>query len=193
MKTAWKYCFALVLSGFMIFGIISPVRAAEKGKATGHVEFRVGTTESKRVAGARIIVVNPEGKIVASGLTNSSGVWNASVPYQNDPKYEQAGPRGTVTAIVVANGYNEQAVFEVPIKQDAVQPVVLYPISKNQRNEPTASLGNIHHHDLISFIDHFANKFGLKRQAPIPNEKGYAPWGPEVSNSSNSTQRGITK
>lgn len=198
MNALNRFILTICFSTLVIFVAVPPAHAAEMVKGTtgttrtGHVEFRVGTPESKLVSGARIIIVNPEGKVVSTGLTNASGVWDASLPYQDDARYEQVDPRGIVTAIVVATGYNEQAVFEVPVQQDTVvQPIVLFPLSPNQRNEPTASLGNIHRFTLMNFINRYAKQVGLKRQTPITGNHGYAPWGPEVSNSS--VSRGTTR
>lgn len=192
MKIVFRYFLAVFLCGCISFSSIVNVRAGESA-GVGHVEFRVGSIQTKRVGGARIIVINPEGKIIASGLTNQSGVWKTSLPYQSDARYEQVSPRGIVTAIVVANGYNEQAVFEVPVTSDSVQPIVLNPIAPERRNEPTASLGYIHHHDLANFINKYATKFGLNRQNPIHGEQSYAPWGPDLTNPNKSVPKGASQ
>ncbi|MCY0876832.1 MAG: hypothetical protein OWT28_11265 [Firmicutes bacterium] len=153
----------------------------------GVVEFRVGSSTSKVVAGARIIVILHDGKVFTTGLTDTSGRWSAKVPYYVVQWNERFSTKGVVNAIVVANGYNEQVVFVVPITAHTVQPVILQPIQPNARNLPSASLGNIHQHNLRNFVERYAELMGLTRQAPVPGDFGYAPWGPALK-SDNKTQ-----
>lgn len=192
MKTVFRYLLTVALCTFVSMNSFACVKAAD-AHGMGHIEFRVGSPQSKRISGARIIVINPKGEILASGLTDQSGVWKASLPFEPDARYEKVSPRGIVTAIVVANGYNEQAVFEVPVTRDSVQPVVLNTASSNKRNEPTASLGYLHHHDLAAFINKYATKYGLNRQSPIAGEKDYAPWGPDMAKQQQSVPEGASR
>ncbi|WDL95797.1 hypothetical protein [Alicyclobacillus sp. ALC3] len=142
------------------------------------VLFRVGSPSGKRVSGARVIVLDPDGDIVTTGLTDATGEWGAPVPIQVDGRFASVRRMGTVAAIVVATGYNEQVIFTIPVLPHAVQPVILNPITPGARNEPLATLGNLHRQDVRVLIDTYANKLGLKRQPPVHGEYGYAPWGP---------------
>jgi hypothetical protein len=139
----------------------------------------VGSPKTTVIRGARVIVLLHDGQIASSGLTDSSGRWSARVPYYEVQWNEHFSTKGVVNAIVVANGYNEQVVFVIPITAHTVQPVVLQPTVANGRNLPSTSLGNIHQHNLQNFVNRYAELMGLKRQAPIPDDLGYAPWSPE--------------
>lgn len=145
----------------------------------GEIEFRVGSSKSTVISGARVIVLNHDGNIVTTGLTNASGAWMASVPYYEVNWNAHFAMKGIVNAIVIANGYNEQAVFVVPITKHTIQPVVLQPIVPNNRNMPSQSLGQIHHQDLRMYIDRYAAEVGLKKQPPIQGDFDYAPWSPD--------------
>ncbi len=144
----------------------------------GLIEFRVGSIKSTVVSGARIVVINHDGKVVTTGLTNSSGIWTAAVPFFQVQWNEKFSTKGIVTAIAFANGYNEQVVFVVPITEHTVQPIVMQPVMPNARNQPYASLGLIYHQELQQFVSRYAQQVGLQRQAPIPGDFSYAPWGP---------------
>lgn len=143
------------------------------------VRFRVAAPSGERVTGARVIVLDPGGDVISSGLTDASGDWNAPIPVAVDGRFASVRRMGTVTAIVVANGFNEQVVFVIPVVPHAVEPVILNPIDRGARNEPTAKLGNLHRHDVQVLVDMYAKKLGLQRQTAIPGELGYAPWGPQ--------------
>jgi hypothetical protein len=151
----------------------------------GDIAFRVGSSKSTVISGARVIVINHDGNIIGSGLTNSSGVWNTSVPLYKVDWNEHFSTKGIVNAIVIANGYNEQAVFVVPITEHTIQPVVLQPVMQNGRNEPSESLGNFSNQDLQKYIARYASELGLKKQPPISGDLGYAPWSPEQMKTGN--------
>lgn len=154
-------------------------RVSKASKAVeGNVEFRVADRASHRVDGAHVLVVDPQGRVIASGKTDTSGTWMVRMNVPQDPRFASVKPMGTVTALVVAQGYNEQVLFEVPVSSHEVQPVILNPITKGQRNEPTIMLGNLHRHVVAELLNHYATQQGLTRQAPIPGELQYSPWGP---------------
>ncbi len=144
----------------------------------GLIEFRVGSIKSTVVSGARVIVINHDGKVITTGITNSSGIWTAAVPLYKVQWNENFSTKGIVTAIALANGYNEQVVFVVPITEHTIQPIVMQPVMPNARNQPYASLGLIYHQELQQFVSRYAQQVGLQRQSPIPSDFGYAPWGP---------------
>lgn len=175
---------ALVTAATLISAGFLPTKAtaAERPSSsqTGTIDFRIGSRETARVAGARIIVIGDDGDVLAQGVSNSNGEWRVSLPLKPDKRFEAVRAMDTVTAIAVAKGYNEAVVFEVPVAADMVQPIILNPIRANQRNEPLAFLGNLHRHDLAVLINAYAQKVGLSRQAPVPGEQGYSPWGPDI-------------
>jgi hypothetical protein len=145
---------------------------------TATVQFRVfSARDYSTIAGARIIVINRDGRILQTGLTNAQGAWRATLTVPRDPRF---GSMGVATAIAVANGYNENVVFDVPVKVDTVQPITLSPIVAGLRNEPSAVLGNLHRLDVIDLVNRYAKELGLQKQTPIPGEMGYAPWGPRM-------------
>lgn len=172
-----------IIGGLIFFsylGIVPTAYAATQSKQVqGEIEFRVGSSNSTTVAGARIIVINHDGEIVASGLTDSRGTWDASVPYYEISWNKNFSSKGIVNAIVIANGYNEQAMFVVPITEHTVQPVVLQPIVPNERNLPSSSLGNYSKNDLQMYIQHYATEMKLKKQSPISGDPEHSPWGSE--------------
>lgn len=181
--SAFSLGFSLCYSSLPIALAAKQTQSVQSSPSTtgqkGHIEFRVGSTKTTVISGARVIVINHEGKIIATGLTDSMGVWNAFVPLYKVEWNEHFTTKGVVTAIVIANGYNEQIVFVVPITEHTIQPVVLQPIVPNGRNLPSRALGNIHSEDLRRFIERYAEMMKLKRQAPVPGDPGYAPWSPE--------------
>ena len=140
------------------------------------IEFRAANPWLKRVTGARIVVIDRSGAILATGLTDSAGLWTAKISTAPDPRFVRSDNLGTVTALVTATGYNEALLFEVPAVQGQVQPVILNPIQQGQRNEPTVALGNIHRHSYMRLIDDYAQRVKLVRQPVIRGEQGYAPW-----------------
>jgi len=165
------------------FVAITPTYAAsvsEQGvtRKQGEIEFRVGSSKSTVISGARVIVILHDGKVVSSGLTDKSGTWTTKVPFYPVEWNEHFTTKGIVNAIVVADGYNEQVVFVIPVTSHTVQPVVLEPVKPNARNLPSASLGNIHQHNLRQFVARYAQVMGLTKQTPIPGDFGYAPWSP---------------
>ncbi|WP_206879719.1 hypothetical protein [Alicyclobacillus mali (ex Roth et al. 2021)] len=172
---------ALVLSTFVpVLSRAVAVQASDRGE----IEFRVGSSNSTRVAGARVIVINHEGKVVSTGLTDTQGLYIAHVPMYKTKWNERYDAKGVVNAIVVADGYNEQAVFIVPITEHTIQPVILQPIQPNGRNAPSVSLGNFSSYDLAGYINRYASELHLKRQGPIPGEPSYSPWSPQQASAS---------
>ena len=152
----------------------APQTVAQSVQTT--IEFRAANPGLKRVTGARIVVIDRSGAILATGLTDSAGLWTAKISTAPDPRFVRSGNLGTVTALVTATGYNEALLFDVPAVQGQVQPVILTPIQQGQRNEPTLALGNIHRLYYMRLIDDYAQRAKLVRQPVIKGEQGYAPW-----------------
>ncbi len=144
------------------------------------VEFRISSPDLKNIGGARVIIINNKGAIIANGVTNSSGVWSSFLHTEQDPRFVNIHQLGTVTAIVTAVGYNEEVVFEVPVFPGSIQPVTMVPLRPSQRNEPINDLGNLHRHDIRQMIDRYANELGLAKQKPLPGERDDDHWSPEL-------------
>lgn len=145
---------------------------------TGTVKFRVLSAEDYRpLPGARVVVVGGDGKVMSTGRTDATGYWSPTLTVPVDPRFDSFG---TVTAIGIATGHNPNVVFEVPVKQGAVQPITLYPIEPRLRNEATASVGHLHHLDITGFVNRYAQSLGLEKQKGVPGAaQAESPWGPE--------------
>jgi hypothetical protein len=169
--SAWL-CFAVLVTGFSH----ANEAFAQQRTITDTVQFRiVSAVDFKPLSKARVIVVGQNGRLLGTGLTNSEGAWSTRLTVPLDPRFKDIG---VVTAICVANGHNENVVFEVPVKQGTIQPVTLYPIKPKLRNEPSATLGQLHHLDVLDIVNKYAQQVGLTRQRAVEGELGYAPWGP---------------
>ncbi|RIV22822.1 hypothetical protein D2Q93_08955 [Alicyclobacillaceae bacterium I2511] len=131
----------------------------------GTLVVRVGDPTGKHVAKAKVILVGENGKIIQSGDTNPQGQWVTHLTYHADPRLSMTRPLGTTTALVFAKGYNETVVFEVPLGQSSVAPVTLTPFVLGQRNEPQATLGNLHHILVADMLDYYAAQLGIARQS----------------------------
>jgi len=183
----------VVLSVILLTAIALPCNTEARGETApdsvqksgpvagqaGEVEFRVGSSASTVIKGARVIVILHDGKVIATGRTDAEGRWTTRVPFYQVQWNTEFSTKGIVNAIVIADGYNEQVVFVIPITAHSIQPVVLQPVVPNGRNLPSASLGNIHQHTLRHFVDYYAELLGLQRQKGVPGDFDYAPWSPE--------------
>lgn len=182
-----------ILSLMLLTAIVVPCNTVARGETApdsvqksgpvagqaGEVEFRVGSSTTTVIKGARVIVILHDGKVIATGRTDAAGRWTTRVPFYQVQWNAEFSTKGIVNAIVIADGYNEQVVFVIPITAHTIQPVVLQPIVANGRNLPSASLGNLHQHTLRHFVDHYAELMGLQRQKGVPGDFDYAPWSPE--------------
>ncbi|EPZ42302.1 hypothetical protein [Alicyclobacillus acidoterrestris] len=155
-----------------------PQAYAQTQTVSATVTFRVvSAVDYRGLNGARVIVVDSGGRVIQSGLTDANGVWSVPLTVKADPRFEDLG---VVTAICVANGHNENVAFEVPVRQGTVQPITLYPVKPKLRNEASASLGQLHHLDVIAIVNKYAAQVGLTRQPGLTGESGYAPWSPNL-------------
>ncbi|QQE77693.1 hypothetical protein [Alicyclobacillus sp. SO9] len=144
------------------------------------LDFHVINANQQNISGARVICIDPDGKVLRSGITNKKGDWTCRIPLQPDPRFDEAREMGIITAMAVAKGYNESVVFEVPVVNQAQQPITMEPIRPNRRNEPTYALGNLHRHDILKMVDDYAKQLKLKKQPPVAGEQGYSAWGPDI-------------
>ncbi|MGD8189584.1 hypothetical protein ACQCN2_06215 [Brevibacillus ginsengisoli] len=166
----------LASSGLVVFA------EARDKTVTAEVEFRViGAQENQigaMVPNARILIVDNKGNLLRSGLTNKDGIWRVLITTEIDPRFTMVEKMSTVTAITIANGFNEAIIFDVPVKSDAVQVIVLSPLKRNSRNEPTYSLGMLHRLTVIPLIDTYAKQAGLIRVNSIEGDPDSPHWSP---------------
>lgn len=134
------------------------------------------------IKNARFIVIDRNGKIVATGLSDSKGQWNVPLVIERDPRFPTK-QMGTITLITIANGFNENLIFNVPVNEledgKGRATVSLRPVESNRRNEPTFLNATIHRFTMFDTLDYYAKMLGLKRQLQLdPNS---LQWSPEIS------------
>ncbi|QQE79259.1 hypothetical protein [Alicyclobacillus sp. SO9] len=170
----------LSIAALMFFSSsLVPVTYAKlKSAQSETITFHVISTGQKDISGARVSCINPDGKVLQSGLTNQHGDWTANLQLKQDPRFNKAEKMGTITAMAVAKGYNESVVFDVPVIKQGQQPITMKKLGPNSENQPSYSIGNIHRLDIMRMVDRYANQLHLQRQSPVPGDYGYAPWGP---------------
>lgn len=156
-------------------------------EVSGTVEFRAieqlaAEPWYRVIAGARILVIGPDGKLLTTGATNHEGRWITQVTVPADQRFSPSRTLGTVTAMVVANGYIERIFFDVPVADEgAVQVVALSPIKPDQRNEPGYELGMLHRLWVLPLLDHYAEQAGLGKQPVVEGDWNSPHWGPDLS------------
>ena len=161
--------------------------AAPQREVKGTVEFRAIEQLPEEpwysaIAGARILVIGPDGKLLKTGTTNKAGKWTTHVTVPADQRFSPSRTLGTVTAIAVANGYIERLFFDVPVTEEgAVQVVTLSPIKAHQRNEPGYKLGTLHRLWVLPLLDHYAEQAGLGKQSSVLGDWNSPHWGPNLS------------
>ena len=91
---------------------------------------------------------------------------------------------GEVTIITVANGYNEQIDFRVPINEfndhTAKDSVSLWIVDSKRRNEPRFTNGSYHRLTVYEMLDEYANQVGLTKQNIKMDVGAEPPWGPDL-------------
>lgn len=135
------------------------------------------------ITNARFIVINRDGEIVTTGLSNSRGEWAESIRVERDTRFPTK-QMGTITLVTIAKGFNEHIMFDVSVneygdKKGAIG-VSLNPINPNQRNESTiVNAEYIHRFTVYETLDYYSMKLGLKRQPQLdPNS---LQWGPDIT------------
>ncbi|MGG1552246.1 hypothetical protein [Paenibacillus ferrarius] len=159
----------------------------------GYVKEGYGTPEKPysdearaSITGARVIAIDAEGAILAQGLTDRQGEWQADIAVPRDLRFAKKN-MGMVTLITVADGYNENVTFDVPVNQfdDGVVSAVvtLRPIRADERNEPSFN-AQLHRFTVFEMLDDYANRVGLVKQKPSASSGGLRepemPWSAEI-------------
>jgi hypothetical protein len=123
----------------------------------------------KPIPNARLIVIDRNGLIVANGLTDSNGEWSVKINTSIDPRFPSK-KMSVVTVITVADGFNEDIRFDVPVNEHGdgfgKVSVFLRPIKPDARNEPTFD-GDFHRFTVFDMLDYYAKQIGLVKQKQI--------------------------
>jgi hypothetical protein len=142
----------------------------------------VGDKSFTPINNARFIVIDRDGEIVITGLSNSKGELVVPVKVERDLRFPTK-QMGTITLITIAKGFNEHIMFNVSVNEHGDEKgaigVSLNQIKSNQRNEPTIlNAEYIHRFTIFETLDYYAKKLRLKRQPQLdPNS---LQWGPDL-------------
>ncbi|MGZ4113210.1 MAG: carboxypeptidase-like regulatory domain-containing protein [Tumebacillaceae bacterium] len=169
---------------FLILPSITSAHVIGNSKITAVTTIRVDRGTPKGgvpIKGARVIVIDSEGVVQGTGLTNEEGKWSAKLTVPRDLRFPTK-QMGTVTVIAVADGFNECIKFDVSLNEyeDGIGHgfVVLKEIDPKYRNEPVFE-ASYHRFTVFEMLDYYAKKVGLVRQPNINgNEEG--PWSPHL-------------
>lgn len=171
----------IIFTLLFLLSYTKQVSAQVTHPVSSHIKFSVIQGGPHPISGARIIVINQNGKIIATGFTNAKGTWTVSLTVEQDPRFPKKRV-GTVTAIAIAKGFNEEIVFDIPVNQFPPEvdreTFVLEPIhtSSFQRNEPHFRMTySLHRHTAFDMLDYYAKQLGLPHQEE--NIMG-TPWSP---------------
>ncbi|PGS53925.1 hypothetical protein [Bacillus sp. AFS041924] len=183
-----KICIATILSTVVFFCSAHLIFADNLNKVTAILTVQVGPSDdtlvesSPPIKGARIIVINSFGKVLGTTLTNSNGIAKIKVTVNKDHRFQKK-QMGEVTVITVANGYNEQIDFNVPINEfndnSAKESVALWIVDPKRRNEPRFTNGSFHRLTVFEMLDYYAKQVGLTKQNITMDAKVEPPWGPD--------------
>jgi hypothetical protein len=107
----------------------------------------------------RLIVVDRNGLVMANGLTDSKGEWSVKINALIDPRFPSK-KMSVVTVITVADGFNEDIRFDVPVNEHGdgfgkLSVVFLRPIKPDARNEPTFD-GDFHRFTVFDMLENWA-------------------------------------
>lgn len=181
----------LVLLSLLLLGM-KPMESQSDKPIKAIMTFKVNYFNGLKPIGsftpinkARFIVIDQDGEILNTGLSNSKGEWMVPIKVERDMRFPTKH-MGTITLVTIAKGFNENIIFNVSVNEHGENNggivVSLNPIKPNHRNEPTIlNAENIHRLTVFETLDYFANILGLKRQSQI--DPGSIQWGPEAQNS----------
>ncbi|WHY87320.1 carboxypeptidase-like regulatory domain-containing protein [Neobacillus novalis] len=175
------FCFYPAISGFAETNGENLVSGILTAKVTTTIE--PAGEQGKPISNARLVVINSLGKIIATKLTNAKGEATIPVTVPKDLRLPMKN-MGEVTVLAVANGYNEQIDFSVPINEyndhTGRVSISLWKIDPKRRNEPQFLNGSFHRFTVFEMLDYYAAKIGLMRQNINDESIAPAPWGPEL-------------
>jgi|GEM_PF-3369195 len=184
-----KICITIILSTFIFLSFSGLTLAEKLDKVSATLTVQVGSTAdsfgepSQPIKGARIIVINSLGKVLGTELTDLKGIAKINVTVKKDPRFSKK-QMGEVTVIAVANGYNEQIDFSVPINEFndhmAKDSVSLLIVDPNRRNEPQFTNGSYHRLTVFEMLDDYAKQIGLTKQNITMDAGAEPPWGPNL-------------
>jgi hypothetical protein len=134
------------------------------------------------ISEARFIVIDRNGKIIKTGLSNKKGEWIVPLSTEVDPRFPTK-QMATITLITIAKGFNELVFFNVSVKEHGNGKggisVTLHKVDPSRRNEPqflNAEL--IHRFTIFDTLDYYAKLLGLTRQPQIDVHS--IQWGPDI-------------
>lgn len=176
-------CIALLTTAPVCEAAAEPARtvtATLQVKVTGLSRLRSDAQPSPiPLEHARIIVIDRDGAIIVTGLSNGKGNWTMPVRVLIDPRFPTKR-MGMVTVIVIAEGYSEQLFFDTPVNQHGFGEgdlrVTLDRIIAEGRCEPRArNAEQLHRFTIFHTLDYYAARVGLEKRLQIDGELH---WGP---------------
>ncbi|QKE72256.1 hypothetical protein HPK19_05330 [Arthrobacter citreus] len=188
-----KIYMTTILSALLFFSFTSLTFADMSNNVSATLTVQVSPSSNSTnsidevtpIKGARIIVINSLGKVIGTELTDSNGTAKLQVTVTKDfrfPKKEM----GEVTLITVANDYNENINFSVPINEfndhTAKVSVSLWRVDQKKRNEPQFNNGSFHRLTVFEMLNYYAEQVGLAKQNITMYEGTTPPWGPSIKN-----------
>ncbi|PGL71071.1 hypothetical protein [Bacillus sp. AFS055030] len=179
-----------LLSTFIFFSTSQVTTLAQKSnEVSATLTVQVGPAANslgefvRPIKGARVIVINSLGKILSTKLTDSNGIAKINVIVNKNPLFPKK-QMGEVTIITVANGYNEQIDFSVPINEfndhTGKDSVSLWIVDPKRRNEPRYTNGSYHRLTVFEMLNDYAKQIGLTRQNITMDAGAEPPWGPNL-------------
>ncbi|MGG0177901.1 hypothetical protein [Gottfriedia acidiceleris] len=184
-----RICITTLLSTFIFLSSSGLTLAEKLNEVSATLTVQVGPSadssaeSGQPIKGARIIVINSLGKVLGTELTDSKGVAKLNVTVKKDPRFSKK-KMGEVTIITVANGFNEQIDFSVPINEFndhmAKDSVSLMRVNPKRRNEPRFTNGSYHRLTVYEMLDDYAKQIGLTRQKIMVDAGAEPPWGPKL-------------
>ncbi|PGM51035.1 hypothetical protein [Bacillus sp. AFS053548] len=184
-----KICIITILSTIIFFSSLQLALAEKLNEVSATLTVQVGTTadssgeSGQPIKGARVIVINSLGKVIGTKLTDSNGIAKINVSVKKDPLFPKK-QMGEVTLITVANGYNEQIDFSVPINEfndhTAKDSVSLWKVDPKRRNELRFTNCSYHRLTVYEMLDDYAKQVGLTRQKIMVDAGAEPPWGPKL-------------
>ncbi|MFD4706699.1 hypothetical protein ACFWM3_17780 [Gottfriedia sp. NPDC058432] len=184
-----KICMTTLLIIFIFFSSSQLALSEKLNEVSAILTVQVGPTadssgeSGQPIKGARVIVINSFGKVLGTELTDSKGIAKINVIVNKNPLFPKK-QMGEVTIITVANGYNEQIDFSVPINEfndhTAKDSVSLLIVDPKRRNEPRFINGSYHRLTVYEMLDGYAKQVGLTKQNITMDAGAEPPWGPNL-------------